>query len=76
MLILWTLVKGSSLTSRRLLPSKLAIFLLVVYQMILIGNLIILTLVATDPKLQSAMYIFLSHLSLVDIVISTNKCPR
>lgn len=55
---------------------ELAIFLLVVYLMILIGNLIILTLVATDPKLQSAMYIFLSHLSLVDIVISTSVLPK
>uniref|UniRef100_A0A8C8CJC7 G-protein coupled receptors family 1 profile domain-containing protein n=1 Tax=Oncorhynchus tshawytscha TaxID=74940 RepID=A0A8C8CJC7_ONCTS len=54
----------------------LAIFLLVVYLMILIGKLIILTLVATDPKLQSAMYMFLSHLSLVDIVISTSVLPK
>nr|XP_023990567.1 olfactory receptor 2AT4-like [Salvelinus alpinus] len=55
---------------------ELAIFLLVVYLMILIGNLTILTLVATDPKLQSAMYIFLSQLSLVDIVISTSVLPK
>ncbi|XP_052374404.1 olfactory receptor 1C1-like [Oncorhynchus keta] len=55
---------------------ELAIFLLVVYLMILIGKLIILTLVATDPKLQSAMYMFLSHLSLVDIVISTSVLPK
>uniref|UniRef100_A0A4W5MCY4 Olfactory receptor n=1 Tax=Hucho hucho TaxID=62062 RepID=A0A4W5MCY4_9TELE len=55
---------------------ELAIFLLVVYLMILIGNLIILTLVATDPKLQSAMYIFLIHLSLIDIVISTSVLPK
>ncbi|CAB1348177.1 unnamed protein product [Coregonus sp. 'balchen'] len=43
------------------------VFLLVFYLMILIGKLIILTLVATDPKLQSAMYIFLSNLALIDI---------
>ncbi|XP_045070843.1 olfactory receptor 8J2-like [Coregonus clupeaformis] len=42
------------------------VFLLVVYLMILIGKLTILTLVATDPKLQSAMYIFLSNLALID----------
>uniref|UniRef100_A0A8C7FJG8 G-protein coupled receptors family 1 profile domain-containing protein n=1 Tax=Oncorhynchus kisutch TaxID=8019 RepID=A0A8C7FJG8_ONCKI len=56
--------------------SELAIFLLVVYLMILIGKLIILTLVATDPKLQSAMYMFLSHLSLVDIVVSTSVLAK
>uniref|UniRef100_A0A4W5KZZ0 G-protein coupled receptors family 1 profile domain-containing protein n=1 Tax=Hucho hucho TaxID=62062 RepID=A0A4W5KZZ0_9TELE len=52
--------------------NELAILLLVVYLMILIGKLIILTLVATDPKLQSAMYIFLSNLALTDTVISTS----
>ncbi|XP_041734641.1 olfactory receptor 10A4-like, partial [Coregonus clupeaformis] len=55
---------------------ELAIFLLVVYLMILIVNLIILTLVATEPKLQSPMYIFLSNLSLIDIVISTTVLPK
>ncbi|XP_034149312.1 putative olfactory receptor 10D4 [Esox lucius] len=54
----------------------LAILLLVVYLMILIGNLIILTLVVTDPKLHTAMYIFLSNLSLIDIGITTNVLPK
>uniref|UniRef100_A0AAY5KHJ2 Olfactory receptor n=1 Tax=Esox lucius TaxID=8010 RepID=A0AAY5KHJ2_ESOLU len=54
----------------------LAILLLVVYPMILIGNLIIFTLVVTDPKLHTAMYIFLSNLSLIDIGITTSVLPK
>uniref|UniRef100_A0A3P8ZZH0 Olfactory receptor n=1 Tax=Esox lucius TaxID=8010 RepID=A0A3P8ZZH0_ESOLU len=54
----------------------LAILLLVVYLMILIGNLIIFTLVVTDPKLHTAMYIFLSNLSLIDIGITTSVLPK
>lgn len=55
---------------------ELAIFLLVVYLMILIGKLIILTLVATDPNLQSAMYIFIINLALTDTVISTSAFAK
>ncbi|XP_034149320.1 olfactory receptor 2AT4-like [Esox lucius] len=55
---------------------ELAVLLLVVYLMVLIGNLIIFTLVVTDPKLHTAMYIFLSNLSLIDIGITTSVLPK
>ncbi|KAM9312313.1 olfactory receptor 11L1-like [Gastrophryne carolinensis] len=40
------------------------------------GNLLIIILVSTNLQLQSPMYLFLAHLSLCDILISTNMCPN
>ncbi|XP_077329910.1 olfactory receptor 5AS1-like [Lithobates pipiens] len=42
----------------------------------MIGNILILALVSTTLSLQSPMYFFLSHLSLCDIMISTNVGPK
>ncbi|XP_024299403.1 olfactory receptor 10J1-like [Oncorhynchus tshawytscha] len=56
--------------------TDLAIFLLVVYIMVLIGNAMIITLVLLDPKLHTPMYIFLCNLSLTDIVITTSVLPK
>uniref|UniRef100_A0A8C5P9V5 Olfactory receptor n=1 Tax=Leptobrachium leishanense TaxID=445787 RepID=A0A8C5P9V5_9ANUR len=54
------------------------LLLMVIYLMTVAGNLLIIMLVATtmDVHFQSAMYVFLAHLSLCDILISTNVAPK
>ncbi|XP_075434326.1 olfactory receptor 5P55-like [Ascaphus truei] len=42
----------------------------------LTGNLLIIVLVSTSHKLHSPMYFFLRHLSLTDILITTNIVPN
>ncbi|XP_069807913.1 olfactory receptor 11A1-like [Dendropsophus ebraccatus] len=46
------------------------------YMFILSGNLLIMILVKSSPKLQSPMYFFLSHLSLCDVFSTTNIIPN
>ncbi|XP_063785592.1 olfactory receptor 2A7-like [Pseudophryne corroboree] len=48
----------------------------IVYAMTVAGNFLIISLVSTSQNLQTPMYIFLSHLSLCDIIISTNVTPN
>ncbi|KAM4749334.1 olfactory receptor 11L1-like [Rhinophrynus dorsalis] len=50
--------------------------LIVVYLAALLGNLLIITLVSTDGLLHSPMYFFLSHLSLSEIMFTTNIVPN
>ncbi|XP_072006604.1 olfactory receptor 5V1-like [Engystomops pustulosus] len=52
------------------------IVLLVVYLIILAGNLLVILLVATTPGLHTPMYIFLSQLSLADVIVTTTICPN
>ncbi|XP_056424989.1 olfactory receptor 11L1-like [Hyla sarda] len=52
------------------------LLLLVVYVVTLLGNVLIIGLVSSTSRLQSPMYIFLTHLSLCDILISTNVGPN
>ncbi|MEE6505896.1 hypothetical protein FKM82_007365 [Ascaphus truei] len=47
-----------------------------IYMMTLTGNLLIIVLVSTSHKLHSPMYFFLRHLSLTDILITTNIVPK
>ncbi|XP_069807911.1 olfactory receptor 1J1-like [Dendropsophus ebraccatus] len=49
---------------------------LAIYMFILSGNLLIMILVKSSPKLQSPMYFFLSHLSLCDVLSTTNIIPN
>ncbi|XP_063785666.1 olfactory receptor 10A7-like [Pseudophryne corroboree] len=58
--------------------SKAVLFILflILYLLTILGNLLIIVLVYTYRKLQSPMYIFLSNLSLVDILFSTNIVPN
>ncbi|KAG8446303.1 hypothetical protein GDO86_013945, partial [Hymenochirus boettgeri] len=49
---------------------------LVVYTMILTGNLLIVFLVTSRRSLQSPMYYFLSHLSMCDVLCTTNIIPN
>ncbi|XP_063785667.1 olfactory receptor 11A1-like [Pseudophryne corroboree] len=54
----------------------LFIFFLALYILTILGNLLIIVLVCTYRKLQSPMYIFMSNLSLADIIFSTNIVPN
>nr|XP_004482775.2 olfactory receptor 4S2-like [Dasypus novemcinctus] len=52
-----------------------ALFLLV-YIVIMVGNLLILLTVFSDPRLHTPMYFFLSNLSFVDIAYSSATAPK
>ncbi|XP_056425524.1 olfactory receptor 1009-like [Hyla sarda] len=49
---------------------------LVVYYLIICGNLLIITLVSTSKNLHTPMYFFISHLSISDILLSTDIVPN
>ncbi|XP_056424994.1 LOW QUALITY PROTEIN: olfactory receptor 1500-like [Hyla sarda] len=49
---------------------------LVVYNLIIYGNLLIITLVSTSKNLHTPMYFFISHLSISDILLSTDIVPN
>uniref|UniRef100_A0A8C5MM32 Olfactory receptor n=1 Tax=Leptobrachium leishanense TaxID=445787 RepID=A0A8C5MM32_9ANUR len=52
------------------------IFLLVIYILILTGNLLIMVTVHLEPRLHSAMYYFLSRLSFVDLCYASVTVPK
>ncbi|XP_053556049.1 olfactory receptor 6C3-like [Bombina bombina] len=52
------------------------IILLVIYIMIIAGNILIITLVSINKKLFSPMYFMLKHLSISDILLATNIIPN
>ncbi|KAM3923039.1 olfactory receptor 5AS1-like [Leptodactylus fuscus] len=52
------------------------ILFLVIFLFTVMGNLLIIILVSTNVHLQSPMYYFLCHLSISDLVISTNVVPN
>ncbi|KAG8565842.1 hypothetical protein GDO81_012990 [Engystomops pustulosus] len=52
------------------------ILFLIIYIFTVIGNLMLIILVAVNTKLQSPMYYFLCHLSVSDLVISTDVVPN
>ncbi|XP_069818495.1 olfactory receptor 10A7-like [Dendropsophus ebraccatus] len=49
---------------------------LVVYHLIICGNLLIITLVSTSKILHTPMYFFISQLSISDILLSTDIVPN
>ncbi|XP_056425015.1 olfactory receptor 1500-like [Hyla sarda] len=49
---------------------------LVVYCLIICGNLLIINLVSTSKNLHTPMYFFISHLSISDILLSTDIVPN
>ncbi|XP_031664123.1 olfactory receptor 1052-like [Oncorhynchus kisutch] len=54
----------------------LFIIFLLAYTVILGGNIMIIYLVRTDPKLGSPMYFFLHNLSIVDMIYTTVTIPN
>ncbi|NXT02296.1 OR5V1 protein, partial [Jacana jacana] len=63
------------LTSNPRLQSFLFFVFLVIYFITLLGNMVIMTVTSTDPRLHSPMYFFLFHLALTDICYSTTIVP-
>ncbi|KAG8431041.1 hypothetical protein GDO86_019504 [Hymenochirus boettgeri] len=57
---------------------RIPVFLLVLlfYLATITGNLLIIVFVLTGQRFQSPMFFFLGHLSLCDILISTNVSPN
>ncbi|KAM4807855.1 olfactory receptor 5P55-like [Rhinophrynus dorsalis] len=54
----------------------LFLFFSVIYIGTLIGNFLIIAVVLVSPNLHSPMYFFLSHLSLDEILVTTNIIPN
>ncbi|XP_053319942.1 olfactory receptor 11L1-like [Spea bombifrons] len=60
----------------QILNSVLFVLFLVIYILTLVGNLLIIILVAQFQRLKSPMYFFLTQLSVCDIIISTIIVPN
>ncbi|CAI9540133.1 unnamed protein product [Staurois parvus] len=54
----------------------LFLLLLITYIMAISGNLLIVVLVSTSQRLQSPMFYFLKHLSISEILFTTNITPN
>ncbi|XP_063302607.1 olfactory receptor 11L1-like [Pelobates fuscus] len=52
------------------------VFFLILYLVTLCGNLLIIWLVVSNNSLQSPMYIFLTHLSISDLLLTTVIVPN
>ncbi|KAE8589855.1 hypothetical protein XENTR_v10017778 [Xenopus tropicalis] len=55
---------------------SLFVLFLVIYLIILLGNLIIFLVISCNPHLHTPMYIFLLNLSLIDISFSSTVLPN
>ncbi|XP_030042702.1 olfactory receptor 1009-like [Microcaecilia unicolor] len=58
------------------LQIPLFLFFLLIYLIILMGNLTIITLTCLDPRLHSPMYFFLCNLSILDISCTSVTLPK
>ncbi|XP_054246738.1 olfactory receptor 1509-like [Indicator indicator] len=64
------------LSDRRELQVLFFTFFLLTYVLVLLGNILIIVTVRTDPKLSSPMYFLLCNLSFVDICCTSVISPR
>ncbi|XP_022357158.1 olfactory receptor 1L8-like [Enhydra lutris kenyoni] len=64
------------LSSRPEDQTSLFILFLTIYLVTIIGNLLIILAIHSDPQLQTPMYFFLSFLSFTDICFTTTIVPR
>ena len=64
------------LTDGPKLQPVLFVIFLVIYLIIVVGNVGMILLIRTDSKLQTPMYFFLSHLAFVDLCYATNVTPQ
>lgn len=64
------------LSDRRELQVLFFILFLLAYVMVLLGNILIIVTVGTDPKLSSPMYFLFCNLSFLDICCTSVVSPR
>ncbi|KAF0886903.1 OR6M1 protein, partial [Crocuta crocuta] len=60
----------------RKLQISLFVVLLFTYMLTLTGNIVIISLIWADNRLQTPMYFFLSNLSFLDILYTTSVTPK
>ncbi|XP_066496154.1 olfactory receptor 5I1-like [Tiliqua scincoides] len=58
------------------IQAVLFVVFLVLYSMVLLGNIGLMALIRTSPQLQTPMYFFLSNLSLVDLCYCSVIVPK
>ena len=58
------------------LHSLLFLLFLIVYWMVLLGNLSMIGIIVTDPRLNTPVYFFLGNLSIIDLSYSTVIVPK
>ena len=58
------------------LQTLLFVILLLVYTLTITGNIVIISLIWTDNRLQTPMYFFLSNLSFLDTLFTTTITPK
>ncbi|KAM4697197.1 olfactory receptor 5V1-like [Rhinophrynus dorsalis] len=49
---------------------------LCIYLITVVGNVVILTIISSDPRLHTPMYFFLGNLSIIDIIFSSVTVPN
>lgn len=64
------------LTDRVELQPVLFVVFLAIYLITVTGNVSMILLIRTDPRLHTPMYFFLSHLSFVDLCYATDVAPQ
>ncbi|XP_021011956.1 olfactory receptor 4K3-like [Mus caroli] len=64
------------LSNSKNLQVLLFLIFLLLYLLIMSGNIVIQILITTDPHLHSPMYFLLANLSFVDMLLSSNTTPR
>ncbi|KAM4857023.1 olfactory receptor 7G2-like [Urocitellus parryii] len=64
------------LTDDPALQSLIFSLFLSIYLVTILGNLLIILAISSDPHLHTPMYFFLSNLSLADICLSTSTIPK
>ncbi|NXP55567.1 OR5V1 protein, partial [Heliornis fulica] len=64
------------LTRDHLLQRLLFTMFLIIYLIILLGNMVVMMVIRTDLHLQSPMYFFLFHLAFIDICYGTTVVPK